>query len=68
MVRYEAHFRKNLEVVNGMEAYIQGREDEGDNEMVVFFGEADPRAIEDWKRLKWSIKKQSAGLVGAIVY
>jgi hypothetical protein len=67
MVEYEAHFKKNLKVVNGMETYIQGRED-GDNEMVVFFGEADPRAIEDWKRLKLSIKKQSAGLVGAIVY
>jgi hypothetical protein len=67
MIGYEAHFKKNLKVVNGMETYIKGRED-GDNEMVVFFGEADPRAIEDRKRLKLSIKKQSAGLVGAIVY
>jgi hypothetical protein len=46
----------------GMGANYQGIESGGDEEMVVFFGAADPRAIEDRKRLKFS-KKQVLGLL-----
>jgi hypothetical protein len=35
-----------------MEADIQGGQDEGDDDMAVYFGEADPGTIEDRKRLK----------------
>jgi hypothetical protein len=30
-----------------MESYIQGFEDGGDDEIIIFFGETDPRVIED---------------------
>jgi hypothetical protein len=46
----------------GMGANYQGIESGGDEEKVVFFGAADPRAIEDRKRLKFS-KKQVLGLL-----
>jgi hypothetical protein len=39
-----------------MEANLQEREDGGDEEMVIFFGGADPRVIEDRKRLKLTKK------------
>jgi hypothetical protein len=35
-----------------VETYIQGSKNGRDDEMAVFFGEVDPRAIEDRKRLK----------------
>jgi hypothetical protein len=35
-----------------MESHIQGVEDGGGDEMAIFFGEADPRAVEDNKRFK----------------
>jgi hypothetical protein len=39
-----------------MESHIQGVGDGGGVEMVIFFGEADPRAAEDNKRFKLSVK------------
>jgi hypothetical protein len=35
-----------------MKAILQGREDGGDEEMAIFFGGSDPRAIEDRKCMK----------------
>jgi hypothetical protein len=50
----ENHFEKNHEADIGVEGHIQGSKD-GDHEMVIFFGEANPRAIEDRKRLKLAL-------------
>jgi hypothetical protein len=44
-----------------VEDYIQRSEDE--DEMVVFFGEVDPRAIEDMNHLKLTMKNPSIGLL-----
>jgi hypothetical protein len=38
-----------------VEGHIQGSKDGGDHEMVIFFGEANLRAIEDRKRLKLAL-------------
>jgi hypothetical protein len=43
-----------------METDIQGVEARGDEEMVIFFVEVDPRAIEDRKHLKFS-RRYAAG-------
>jgi hypothetical protein len=40
-------------------------EDGWDDEMVVFFGDADTRAVADRKRLKLSLKKSAAELIEA---
>jgi hypothetical protein len=63
LVGCEAYPEKNIMVIiNGVEAYIHGIKDGGADEMV-FFGEPDPRAIEDRKNLKLSMKKPSTGLL-----
>jgi hypothetical protein len=46
-----------------METDIQIIEDEGDDELAIFSGGADPRAVEDSKRLKLFKKILSAGLM-----
>jgi hypothetical protein len=51
----ESHFETDY----GVEDYIQRSEDE----MVVFFGEVDPRAIEDMNHLKLTMKNPSIGLL-----
>jgi hypothetical protein len=53
----ESHFETDY----GVEDYIQRSEDE--DEMVVFFGEVDPRAIEDMNHLKLTMKNPSIGLL-----
>jgi hypothetical protein len=64
LVRCEAYPKKNIRVVNGVEAYIHGIKDGGADEIMPFLeNPIDPRAIEDRKRMKLSIKKPSIGLL-----
>jgi hypothetical protein len=49
------YYEKNPKTFIGVENYIQGFED-GDDEVVIFIGEANLRATEDRKRLKLSMK------------
>jgi hypothetical protein len=49
--------RRDAEVNHGMEYIFQGTEQGGD-EMVIFFGEVDPRAVDDRKPMKTVLGNQ----------
>jgi hypothetical protein len=57
MAKCQGGAEKDIKADAGMGANYQGVENGGDEEMVVFFGTADPRAIEDRKQLKLTMKK-----------
>jgi hypothetical protein len=41
-----------MEADHEMENYLQGDKNGRDDEMIIFFGEGDPRAVEDRKHIK----------------
>jgi hypothetical protein len=59
LVRCEEYTEKDSAVDHGMETNLQGREPGRDDELVVFFGEADSQAIADQKHLKLTRKNSS---------
>jgi hypothetical protein len=52
LVRYQNNSEEDAEVNHGMEYIFQGTEQGGAGEMVIFFGEVAPRAIDDYKSMK----------------
>jgi hypothetical protein len=54
LVRCQVHIEEDDETVCGMETNMQGVEDDRDDEVVVFPGGADQRAVEDNKFLNLS--------------
>jgi hypothetical protein len=56
VARCENSAEKNSKTDSKMEANLQAREVGGDEEMVIFFGGADPRVIGDRKCLKLTKK------------
>jgi hypothetical protein len=63
LARCEGRAEEDFKLDHGMETYLQGRETGGDDDMVVFVGGIDPRAVEDRKRLKLSMKSKTPGWV-----
>jgi hypothetical protein len=63
MARCEGCAEKNHVPDHGVESYIQGGQDAGDDDKVVFFGGADSGTIENRKRLKLSRKCQLPGWI-----
>jgi hypothetical protein len=58
LVRCECCVEEDFKLDQGMETYLQERQNDGDDVMVVFIGGIVPRAIEDRKRMKLSMKSK----------
>jgi hypothetical protein len=59
------HFEENMEANQGMENYLQGGKNGRDDEMIIFFGEGDPRAVEDRKHIKIILENHHTEMLAA---